>query len=213
MKVFKIAAAGVILLHALPSLALQTNLVQNISILLKTVSQGGSTTNGTLVTTVVNRGLLTTANVIQTLGASTGDSFSSTARLLMVSPLPGGPASIIVHDGTNDVDVTGFFANDIRSDTMVASILNTATGKVTGTSYDIERFQLSDQGGFPNLDTHFNLRGGTVTRTTTLVNGAGAVIGQAHQVMATLAGDGDRNGTNLVIQGSIRILGSVIQVK
>jgi hypothetical protein len=213
MKTLKLAAVSTLLLYALPSMAAQTNLVQNISIVAKTISQGGSVTNGTLVTTGVNKGLLTTANIIQTLGASTGDSFASTAKLLLVSPLPSGSASIVVRDGTNEVDVTGFFVDQIRSDTMEGSVLDTSTGKMKATDYDIQRFQLVDQGGFPNLDTHFDARGVTVTKSKTLVNGAGAVIGQAHQVLAVLAGDGDRNNTNVVMQVSIKILGGVIEVK
>jgi hypothetical protein len=206
-------AAGLLLVGATQVHAAQTNLIQNISLLITSYSQGSSITNGTVVTTTMPKTKLTTLNVIQALGASTGDTFSSTAKLLLVSPLPAGPASIVVKDGTNVVDVTGYFVNQLRSETVESSIVDLATGKTLALSRNVQRFMLQDLGGFPDLTLHFDARGLTTTKTKTLVNGQGVVIGEAQQVFAILFGDGDKDDVYGVMQVLIKVVGTTVEIK
>lgn len=217
MKMLKsleiIGLSAIAVLCGLQAHAAQTNLVQNITLTINAVSQGSSTTNGTIVTKTVVRQRLSTLDVIAALGSSTGNSFSSTAKLLQVTPLPDGDAMIVVKDGTNVVDVTGFFSNQRRSQTMESSVVDQATGKGTATDLDIQRFQLQDNEPLPNLSLHFDARGLTTTKSKSLLDSQGTVIGEAHQVLASLSGDGDHNGTNAVMQVLLKITGTTVQIQ
>jgi hypothetical protein len=190
-----------------------TNLVQTITVSAVTYSQGSTTTNGTLVTKRLAGGTLFTPDVVNVIGTSLGTTFSSKARLLRITPLlPPDESAVVIQDGTNRTDVSGFFDIDAVSDTMESSILDIATGRFTAVDFDVQRFQFHNAGGFPDTTLHFDVQGFTSTRSQS-VAGGGLVIGQAPQVVATVAGPGDRGGTNLVVRGSIRILGVSLEVR
>jgi hypothetical protein len=216
MKLYlKLTVAGLVMTLAVTGTrAAQTNLVQVMSIVASAYAQGPIVTNGNVVSATTPLLKFATPAVIQALGASVGSNFSSTAKLLMVTPLlPSDVAGIFVQDGTNRTDVTGFFLIQETTDTMRRFVLDLNTGKAAAVSYDVERLRLRDQGGFPNLTMHLDIRGFTTVTAKTVVNGGGTVIGEAPQVSAIAAGDGDWNQTNLVVKAAIKIVGATLEVK
>ena len=185
----------------------QSNLVQHISIQLFGVKQGGTSTNGNLVTTSADGARVDTKQVIQALAAATANTFSSTGKLVLVVPLGGGDPSIQVRDGSNTVDVTGFFSHQQLSDSVTSTFLNTKTGKTFETDYSIQRFVLQDRDGYPTLSLHFDVNGFAAQSS-----GSNAAGGQGTGLDANVAGTGDRNGKLLILQGSISIFGHTLEV-
>jgi hypothetical protein len=203
IQTFKLTApvAAVFLgLAAFQAQADHTNLVQNVNIRLLGITQGGTRTNGVFVTTTVSTVRVGTGAVIGALGAATGNSFSDQAQLVAVTILPDGPAYIQVRDGSNDVDVTGFFSHESLSDSVSTSVLNTGTGRSAETDYSIQRFTLHD---VPTLS--FDVQG---IATERLSNAATP----RSDLSADVVGSGNSNGQLLILQGSINVRGGTLEV-
>src|SRR5205814_709394 len=83
-------------LAAFQAKADHTNLVQNLNIRLTGITQGGSRTNGNVVTTSANNVSVGDNAVVNALGAATGNSFSSSAGLFAITELPDGATIIVV---------------------------------------------------------------------------------------------------------------------
>ena len=208
MKTFKLAVLGAMALaFATQVHAQQTNLVQNLNIQLFGFSQGGTSTFPNTVVTNVNSVRVDTRQVIQALAAATANSFSSTSKLVVVTPLGGGNPSVQVRDGSNPpVDVTEFFDLEALSGSVNGSVVNTKSGHSVSVSYEIARFALQDAVG-ASLNLHFDVNG--VTTTTSNVPPSAP---QIPIVNANVSGSGDRNGNLLILQGSIEILGRTLEV-
>jgi hypothetical protein len=208
MKVLKLAAVCTLLgLGVAQAQPFQTNVVQNLSIQLFGVTQGGTTTNGGFVVKSADTVRVDTRKIIQVLAAATGNTFSSTSKLAVVTPVGGGVSSIQVRDGSTRVDVTGFFTHQQLSDSVTSLFLNTKTGRSFESDYSIQQFALQDYGGFPALTVHFNVNGFAVDTTGSRWNG-----GQGNQININVSGTGDRNGHLLILQGFINVSGNTLEV-
>ena len=110
-QLFVSVTAGLVLMGSLNPLeaAPQTNLVQSLHFNLTAYLQGGPVTNQDLVSYSMTPRKFFTPDIIQVIGISMSHQFSPKATLLAVTPLSGAPATIVIQDGTNRVDVTGFF--------------------------------------------------------------------------------------------------------
>lgn len=199
MKVLKLAILAISLgLGPIQTYADQTNVVQDLRIQLFGVSQGGtSTTSGASFVFVDSR------RVSQVLAAATGNTFSSTGRLVVVTPLGGGPSSIQVRDGSTKVDVTSFFVYQTLSGSVDSSFLNTRSRRSFSLEYNIERFALQDTVGFPPLGLHFDVNGFAVRRTTPQIN----------DLRIDVSGTGDRGGILIIFRGSIEVRGGTLEVQ
>jgi hypothetical protein len=212
MKTLKLAVLAVVsMVWATQVQAQQTNLVQNFSIQLFGFSQGGSSKVGSLVTTNVNLVRVDTKQVIQALANADSDTFSSTSKLVLVTPLDGGSPRVQVRDGNNEpVDVTDFFDIEALSDSVVASVANIKTGRGTSVTYQIGRFALQDAHG-ETLSLHFNVDGLVTGNSSTPL--FGPLSPQNSSVDANVTGSGDRNGKVMLLQGSIEIFGRTLEVE
>jgi hypothetical protein len=208
MKTFKLAVLGAVALaFAAQVQAQQTNLVQNLSIQLSGFSQGGAATFSHTVETNVNPVRVDTRQIIQALATATMNSFSSTSKLVVVTPLGGGNPSIQVRDGSNPpVDVSEFFDLEALSGSVNGSVQDTRSGRGSSISYEIARFALQDAVG-ASLSIHFDVNG--VTTTSSDIPSSGVPI---PMVNANVSGSGDRNGNLLILQGSIVIFGRTLEV-
>jgi hypothetical protein len=186
------------------TIAPQTNVTLDLDFYLTTVAQGTVTTNRGEVVNGVEFGSITEASIIRDLGASTSNSFSPRAELLLLIPT-NAPTNwtVVVRDGTNSTDVTGFFSYIPGTNSVGRTTLTTATGAVGDTQYSIDRFAVHDQAGFPPLATHFHVSGFTVTLTRGIVPTETGPVGVIEQLDASVAGTGERNGKLIVIEGSI----------
>jgi hypothetical protein len=184
----------------------QTNLVQDLSIQLSGLKQGRSTTSGNVAVTSTDSAWVGTRDVINALGAATGNTFSKAAKLVVITLLPDGSSSVAVRDGGNSVDVSGYFYHEQQSDFIVSSVANKKTGKASSSDYSLQRFALMDSGGSP-LTLHFDVRGITVDSSSTSANGV-----SNRESSADVTGMGDRNGSFLILQGTISVHGRTLEV-
>jgi hypothetical protein len=202
------AIAALFTLAALRTNADTTNLVQNINIQLSAFRQGGTQTSGSYVTRGVDTSRIGTGAVIAALGAATGNSFSTSAQLVSVTPLPDGFSSIVIRDGANSVDVTAFFAHEQFGDTLHTGISNSRTGRSSVSDFSVQRFALHDVGGFMPLTLHFDVQG--IAEDNDSSNGG--VSSPGSNLQGNLVGTGDRNGVFLILQGAISVHGHDTEV-
>ena len=188
--------------------AQQTDEVLALNYNLTFVLQGPTVTGRTTVASSVRVVHVNTTNIIQALGAATGNTFSSASQLQLLTPtndLDYFLWSVQVVDGNNTVDVTGFFGH-FPGDSVGSSTMNTRNGNINSTDYSLDQFTINDQGGFPSLSLHFNGTGFTTTSTRGVVV-HGAVVGQVDRLTADLTGTGDYQGNFAVIRGTLTGIG------
>jgi hypothetical protein len=175
-----------------------------LSVQLIGLSQGGRSSFGNTVTTNVNFVQVNTRQIIQALAAATANSFSSTSKLVVVTPLNGGNTSIQVRDGNKTpVDVSDFIVLESDRGSVTSSILNTRTGRGSSVTYQIMHLVLQDADG-DTLNLHIDVNGVATSNSTTFSNGP--------TVDANVAGSGDRNGNGIIFQGSVSIFGQTLEV-
>jgi hypothetical protein len=185
-----------------------TNLVQDVGIQLTGFRQGGPRTNSTSIIVGVDTTSVGTAGVISALGAATGNSFSTGARLVSVTPVAGGDSSVQVRDGGNTVDVTMFFSHQQFGNTINTSITSRSTGRTSESDFSVQRFALHDAGGFPALSLNFDVQGITENDDTSV----GGVSSPGSNVTANVVGTGDRDGRFMIMQGFITLRGHTLEV-
>lgn len=210
MKTLKMAVLAAVAMAAVIQVRadLVTNVVQTMNVQLTGVSQGSAFQFGGTSGTNVNNVFINTRQVIQALGNATMNSFSSTSRLVVVTPINGGGSSIQVRDGSNPpVDVTGFFTTQELTGSVDGSVTTTRPARTTSVSFLISRVALQDNGG-QTLSLHFDVSGFTTINSST--GGFGGAQGPITN--ANVAGSGDRNGNFLILQGSITIFGRTLEV-
>jgi len=184
----------------------QTNLVQNLSIRLGGIATGPTETNGNIVTTSLKSVQVSTKDVIQQLGTATANSFSDKATLVVVTPLPSGNSAIVIRDGSTSVDVSVFFVYEQKSDFVSSSHANLKNSHSTSKDYSIQRLALTDSSPNPALTLHFDVQGIGVETTVT------AATGSHTELDAGVAGSGDENGKPLILEGSFRVYGHLLEV-
>jgi len=202
------AVAALFTLAAFRTNADTTNLVQDVGIQLTGYSQGAPRTNSTSITVGVDNTSIGTARVIAALGASTGNSFSTGARLVSVTPVAGGDSAVQVRDGVNAVDVTGFFSHQQFGNTLVTSVTSRSTGRTSESDFSVQRFALHDADGFPALTLHFDVQGIAQNDDTA----TGGVSSPGSTLTGNVVGAGDRNGRFMIMQGAITIRGHTLEV-
>ncbi len=168
------------------------------------VSQGPTATTPGGVASDVRVSTITSRDVIQVLGAATGNNFSRKARLILITPTNNlEDWTVQIQDGGTTVDVTGFVVHNPGGASVGSAFVNNRTGAANGTEYSIDGFGLQDQAGYPSLSAHFGVSGFTATTSTGLVNRRGQVIGQTDSIQADVSGTGDSNGQLLIIEGTV----------
>jgi hypothetical protein len=186
----------------------QTDEVMAMNIQLTMVLQGPTTTTRTTASTAVTVVNVTTRDVIKALGTATGNTFSRNAKLVLLTPtnsLDYWVWTYQVQDGSNTVDVTGFFSHQ-PGQSVGSDTLNTRNGNSGSTDYSIDSFSVNDAGGFPSLSLHFYGGGFTVTSSHGVVQ-HGQVVGQIDRLTANVSGTGDYQGNYAVVTGSITATG------
>lgn len=182
----------------------QTDEVLILNIQLNTVSQGPTSSARGIVQSQVQTSEITSRDVIQALGAVTGNTFSRRARLTLLTPTNNLENwTVQIRDGSNVVDVTGFFGHQPGGASVGSAWVVTRTGEAGGTSYSIDGFALQDQAGFAPLSLHFSVSGLTITTETGVINRAGRVSSRTDRIVGQVSGTGDAQGALLLIQGTI----------
>jgi hypothetical protein len=202
------AIAALFTVAALRSNADTTNLVQDVNIQLTGFRQGATQTNGNNVSTGVDTTRVGTAAVIAALGATTGNSFSTSARLVSVTDLAGSSSSVQVRDGGNSVDVTPFFGSQQFGDTLQTRVTNTRNGRSSESDFSVQRFTLHDVGGYQPLTLHFDVQG--ITQVDDSANGG--VSSPGSNLTGNVVGTGDRNDRFMILQGTISLHGHSTEV-
>jgi hypothetical protein len=183
-----------------------TNLVENVRINFTALKQGRTVTSRTQVTMNVNTVRVNTREVIDALGSSLGTSFSTAARLVLVTPQDGSsPSAMQVRDGANQVDVSSYFVLEQKGGSVTSSTLTIRTGRSNQTVYSVEHVALQD--GANPISLHFD------------VSGVGAdfsanhpVPGPDNSLTIDASGSGDNNGATLILQGTVAISGQTTEV-
>lgn len=177
----------------------QTNETLALNIELTAVSQNATNSTNVQCVKITSRG------IIQDLAASLGTTFSHRAKLVVIAPSDAldNWSAIQIMDGTNIVDVTGFFDHGQGSLVVQGSRTRGWGGSSTTVSYSVDSFSLMDQSGFTALTEHFNVSGFTVITSTTRTNKQGTNSSQTDSISAVVSGTGDEQGNPTVITGSI----------
>ena len=202
-----LAMASLFVLGGRQTRADQTNLVQTLNIHLGGITQGPTETNGNIVKTSTTFEGVITADVIKQLGTATGNSFSSKANLVVVTPLPSGSSAIVIRDGTASVDVSSFFAYEVKSGFVSSSQLNLKAGRTSSTDYSIQRLALIDSTKYPSLSLHFDVQGVAVETSMTAPS-----TGTRADLDANVSGSGDQAGGVLLLEGTFRVHGYLLEV-
>ena len=206
MKLVKAICVSALMSLGIPQAhADTTNVVQNLSVQLRGVRPGGPVTNHSLVVTGIDRAKISTRQIIEALGVATGNTFSSPARLVIVTPVGGGESAVQVRSGTNSVDVTGFFSHQQMSESVSGSQSNGMTHRTASLDFSIQRFALHDAEGFPALGLHFDVRG--FASETTPAN-----HGNVGNLEIDAAGSGDAAGSLLILRGEVEVRGDRLEV-
>ena len=213
MKTKLTALVALLILGAAQIHAAQTNLVQTFNIQLSAWIQGAAVTNYNIVTWSAIPKRISTADIIRVLGTSTTNHFSSDAKLLIITPLPDGDSSIVVRDGTNNVDVSLYFRHNQKGPSIQKGRLNTNTGVGSGIEYSAHNFSLRNARNFPNLTSHFDVGGYSVAGFCALLNSHAQIIGEAYEYTAFVSGDGDINGEPAVVRGTISGKGRRVEIQ
>jgi hypothetical protein len=209
-KAIRLASlTAVLAVGTAPALLAQTTVppggvTLDLDFYLTTVSQGTVVTNGSNVINGVQFGSINEASIIKELGVSTSNTFSRRAELALVTPVnEPNDWTVLVKDGSNTVDVTGFFTFTPGTNSVGRTVINSADQTVSDTAYSIDGFALHDATNFPALKTHFHVRGFTATTTRGVVPTAAGVFGVTESINADVSGQGETGGNLLIIEGVV----------
>jgi hypothetical protein len=217
---FRLAVAGAGLLlgvQAGAGIALpQTNVVQNINIVLTAYSQGDTVTNGAVISRPVFKVKKTNKDIILALGTATTNIFSTKSKLILVTGLVDTNSTVYVVDGTNRIDVSSFFSYDSSGSTDIQSYqTNMVNHLEKSTDYTVAQFAMQDADGMI-LPGHFQAVGLSTVTAASVVK-SGVILGKARQIAMDLNGVGDfKDDTgvhDLVVHVTITITGNTVVVE
>jgi hypothetical protein len=208
MKKLFVAIVGVSLLTAGQVSAAQTNLVQSLHFDLTACFQGVNATNQNLVTYSVTPQRISNVDIIQALGTSLSQTFPPHATLRTVTLLPNGAETVVIQDGTNRVDVTGFFVDTSAPVQVVKGVSDTSSGEEHQMQYGNRTFRLRNKGGSPALTLNFQVAGFAQDKLHTLSNN----LGMCDEFNASVAGTVTLNGQDAVAHGSVTRVGRAVEV-
>jgi uncharacterized protein YkwD len=212
MKRLFVAVASLSFLMASHVLAAQTNLVQSLRFDLTACFQGANVTNQNLVTYSVAPQRISNADIIQALETSLSQTFTIHAALRTVTVLPNGPETVVIQDGTNRVDVTGFFVDTFGPVQVVKGVSDTSSGQEHQVQYGNRTFRLRNKGGSPALTLNFQVAGFAQDKLHTLSEAQGTIIGMCDEFSATVAGTVTLNGQDAVAHGYVTRIGRAVEV-
>jgi hypothetical protein len=181
--------------HAQPTnTVFVTNTVQAINVALTGFAQNGDNTNSANLALRPVR--ITTRDIIADLATATGQTFSSRARLMIISPPGGGNGVLVVRDisgrTVTDTDVSSFFSNAAVGQPVERSATS-PSGRTTGVQYSIQSFSF----GSGATSHSFSVQGFTTTTLanngfTSSVNGTGSVNGEDAVLRGTISAGPER---------------------
>jgi hypothetical protein len=184
----------------------QTNLIQDLNIQLLGYKQGSTSTNRNTVTTSLDAVRVSNRDVIAALGTATGTTFSKSAKLVIVTPLPSGTPVIQVRDSGNSVDVTSYLSFTQQGNALTTSRISLRNSTGSSTVYSVQSLSLIDPtGGTTAL--RFTVQG--VAESTAAIT-SNAVPDT--ETDATVTGVGESSDTTLILQGAVRISGHKVEV-
>jgi len=170
----------------------QTNLLQYLNLRGTFSYQGPPVTNatGTTITESMTRASFGNADLIRRIGALGGVTFSSAAKLVIIRPLNGNAADIVIEEGAMRMDAGSYLHIEFSSDPMVeTSSKRQDTGAVSATRYQLLKLTLNDSGNFGDLGLQFEAQGlATVKRKTLFLEGMPHFVDRA--TATTLTGGG-----------------------
>lgn len=207
-----VAAAFLVLASVAPLHAAQTNLVQSLRFNLSALFQGAPVTNQNVVTYSVIPRKITTTEIIQSIGTSLGSGFTAYAKLLLVRELPDGNTRVMIQDNGQRVDVTGYVSLDKDDVRVVKGISDVDLIVERGVEYGNWSFRLRDDGSHPDLNMHFRVRGYTQTKFRTITDSYGMLVGEAEELIATVAGTADLNDMEAPVRGTVAVVGRTVEV-
>jgi hypothetical protein len=212
MKKTSLFAAFLVFASVAPLQAAQTNLVQSLRFNLSALFQGPPVTNQNVVTYSVIPRKITTTEIIQSVGASLGSSFTAYAKLLLVRQLPEGNPRVMIQDNGQRVDVTGYFSLDKDDVRVVKGISDVTLTVERGVEYGNWSFRLRDDGSHPDLNMHFRVRGYTQTKFRTITDSYDTIVGEAEELISTVAGTADLNDREAPVRGTVAVVGRTVEV-
>lgn len=205
MKQIKTILLSMVLSLGVPQAqAATTNVVQNVSIQLWGVKSGGSETSRSVITSGIARVRIENRQIIQALGAATGNTFGNRARLVVVTPVGGGDSALQVRDGSAKVDVTAFFEHQQIGEAISGSQSNTVSHRSVDFGYSIQRLALRDIEGTTPLGLRFDVRG--FASETKPSNRPVA------NFQMDAAGTGEVAGAPAILQGNVEVQGDRLEV-
>jgi hypothetical protein len=196
------------------TVAASTNIVQNITFEFTGYEQGVTsqfTTNITFI--AVNTFKFATPDVIRLIGGATSNDFSSKARLIYLTRVNANTNihALEIRDGSNRVDVTSFFIGSGRdtNDLVRSLLINRKAGVSAGVGYSTYRLVLT------NLEpASLTVDGFAVAKHVTIHDRVTGLILGVDTLNASLAGTGtDTNGVPFVTQGTLSVVGSLVEKK
>lgn len=206
MKIANLAVLSLLtVLGAVRASADQTNVVQNLIVQLRGVQPGGPVTNRFTVTTGLASVKIDNRDIIDALGAATGNTFSRAARLVIVTPLGGGDSAVQVRDRTNKVDVTRFFRHEQLSEAVSGTVSGPSPRRTVGLDYSIQRFALRNDEESQALGLTFDVRGFAAERSAENRPGAG-------NLQLDVSGTGAEGESLLILRGDIEVQGDRLEV-
>lgn len=185
----------------------QTNVVQDLTIRLDGLAQGPTVTNGNTAITRTRERHINDGDVVAALGKALGTDFSSTANLVVVTPIDGGNSAIQVRDGGTSTDVSAFFVHEQAGSSVGSSELNLRTKRGNSTDYSIQRFALKDVADVAALGLHFDVSGIAVETSVT-----GPNHGDRTTLDASVSGAGDLAGQTVILAGRVRVHGYALEI-
>ena len=169
------------------------NIVQNVNISLKGVSQGETATP----VRVTNK------DILAVLGTEVESDLTGGKLLLITSPEAEGPTVVVRPRGAEDIDVSEFVSKTQISDAVVTD--NSSETRTDITTYSINRF-VFNAGSSANFDVQ-----GYTTEKTRNVTSSGETIGEATDTKAQVAGTGNVNGDFAILQGTVSVTGKKVE--
>jgi len=106
-----------------------------------------------------------------------------------------------------EFDVSTFFSLQTVGAAVTSSTTNTKNGNTTSVTYSVQQFVLQDSYYGMTVNTHFNVSG-----LGTDVSANHPIPGPDNRLDVNVSGSGDRNGTPLVLEGSISVSGQTLQI-
>lgn len=172
------------------------NIVQNVNIKLKGVTQGESAQSVKL----------SNKEVLTILGPAVEEDFTGGKIMLVTSG--EGSTVVVRRKDLEDFDISEFLTKEQLTDAVTTDNSSESGNDIT--SYSINRFTFTA----PATDTapvsDFDVQGYTTERTKSVVQN-GTNIGDSTDTKATVAGSGHINDEFAILQGSITVSGRKIE--